>query len=96
MAKTGLLASIFGLLAALAVTTFTADVDAGEKCRRTEFKTIAVKQACATDQKAAKDQMKKFMKQAKLKNCMDCHSKLAPEYPLKPNGLQKYFDAGGK
>jgi mono/diheme cytochrome c family protein len=97
MAKTGFFASILALAAVFTITALLpSEVDAGEKCRRTEFKTVAVKEACAKDQKAAKDQMKKFMKAAKFKNCQVCHSSLAPEYKLKPDGLKKYLDAGGK
>jgi hypothetical protein len=96
MAKTGFFASLLALAAALAITSFSSEVDAGEKCRRTEFKTVDVKAACAKDQKAAKDQMKAFMKKAKLKNCQVCHSSLAPDYKLKDDGLKKYQDAGGK
>jgi hypothetical protein len=96
MAKTGFFASLLALAAALAVTTFTSEVDAGEKCRTTDFKTVAIKAACAKDQKAAKDEMKKFMKAAKIKNCQECHASLAPAYKLKDDGLKKYQDAGGK
>jgi hypothetical protein len=97
MAKTGFFASLLALAAVFTITTFApSEVDAGEKCRRTEFKTVDVKAACDKDQKAAKDQMKKFMKAKKFKNCQECHSSLAPEYKLKPDGLKKYQDAGGK
>lgn len=97
MAKTGFFASLLALAAVVTITTFApSEVDAGEKCRRTEFKTVAVKEACAIDQKAAKDQMKKFMKLNKFKNCQECHSSLAPEYKLKADGLKKYQEAGGK
>jgi membrane protein insertase Oxa1/YidC/SpoIIIJ len=97
MAKTGFLISIFSIIAVVAFATFAStEVDAGEKCRRTEFKTVEVKAACAKDQKAAKDQMKKFMKEKKFKNCQVCHSSLAPEYKLKEDGLKKYQEAGGK
>ncbi len=97
MAKTGFFASLLALATVFAITTFApSEVDAGDKCRRTEFKTVDVKAACAKDQKAAKDQMKKFMKEKKFKNCQECHSSLAPEYKLKEDGLKKYLDAGGK
>lgn len=71
-------------------------------CKRTKFETVAVKDACARGgQKAAKEDMKKFLKTAKAKNpaiagCPTCHSKVAGDYPLKANGLQLYKDAGGK
>ena len=45
-----------------------------------------VKEACAKGgQKAAKDAMKAFMKEKKIKSCNQCHSKLAPTYDLKPD-----------
>jgi hypothetical protein len=83
-------------VAALAITTVSSEALADDKCRRVEFKTVAVKEACEKGLKAAKDQMKAFMKKAKIKNCQVCHSSLAPEYKLKPDGLKKYTDAGGK
>lgn len=97
MAKTGFFASLLVLATTIALSAFASSADAGgEKCRRTEFKTVDVKAACAKDQKAAKDQMKKFMKAKKFKNCQECHSSLAPEYKLKDDGLKKYLEAGGK
>ncbi len=96
LAKTGLFASILAFATTIVLVSFSSEADAGEKCRRTEFKTIDVKAACAKDQKTAKDQMKKFMKEKKIKNCQECHSSLAPEYKLKPDGLAKYLKAGGK
>lgn len=96
LAKTGLFASLLAFTTAIVLVSFSSEADAGEKCRRTDFKTVDVKAACAKDQKAAKDQMKKFMKEKKFKNCQDCHSSLAPEYKLKPDGLEKYLKAGGK
>ncbi len=97
MAKTGFFASLLVLATTVVLSAFSSNAEsAGEKCRRTDFKTVEVKAACAQDQKAAKDQMKKFMKANKIKNCQECHSSLAPEYKLKPDGLKKYLDAGGK
>ena len=41
-----------------------------------------------------------MMKEAKKKNpsmgCASCHSKVAGDYPSKPNGLKLYQDAGGR
>jgi hypothetical protein len=96
LGKTGLFASLLAFTTAIVLSAFASEADAGDKCRRTEFKTVDVKAACAKDQKAAKDQMKKFMKEKGFKNCKDCHSSLAPEYKLKDDGLKKYLDAGGK
>jgi hypothetical protein len=97
MAKTGLFASLFALASALVITSFSPVAGAAEPaCKRTEFKTVSIKAACAKGQKAAKDEMKVFMKKAKFKKCQDCHSSLAPDYKLTPDGLKKYLDAGGK
>ncbi|MEZ4362734.1 MAG: hypothetical protein R3B48_21255 [Kofleriaceae bacterium] len=97
MAKTGLLALLFSITAILGVTTFSTEASAGDpQCKRTEFKTVSVKAACAKSQKVAKDEMKAFMRKAKFKKCQDCHSSLAPDYKLKEDGLKKYLDAGGK
>lgn len=99
MAKTGLFASLFVLAASLVIAARAPEAhadDAATKCRRVEFKTVEVKAACEKGLKAAKDQMKTFMKKAKIKNCQVCHSSLAPEYKLKADGLKKYQDAGGK
>lgn len=93
MAKTTLFASLLTLFAAI---SFAPAAHADNKCHRVEFKTEEVKAACAKGQKAAKDQMKAFMKKAKIKDCKACHSSLAPEYKLKEDGLKKYQDAGGK
>jgi hypothetical protein len=36
------------------------------------------------------------MKDKKIKSCNQCHSKLAPKYDLKADGLDQFFKAGGK
>jgi hypothetical protein len=66
-------------------------------CAHQEFKTELVKQACAKGgQKEAKDAMKAFSKDHAIKSCNQCHSKLAPSYDLKPDGLDQYRKLGGK
>ena len=40
--------------------------------------------------------MKKFMKDAKIKTCNQCHTKLAPTYELKPDAVEQFKKAGGK
>ena len=99
MSKLGLFATLTSLIGALAFATVgapTADAD-GTACVHTEFKTEMVKQACAKGgQKEAKDVMKAFMKEKKLKSCNVCHSKLAPKYELKADGLEQFQKAGGK
>lgn len=98
MKKLGILSLIAA--AALAVATFTTRADADDAaCKRKDFKTELVKQACTGpkgSQEAAKDAMKKFMKDKGIKSCNECHSKLAPDYPLKDTGLKEFTDKGGK
>ena len=74
---------------------------AGAPCKRTTFETKLVKDACAAGgMAAAKDMMKKFVKEAKAKQpgleCATCHSKLAPSYELTPDGLAAYKKLGGR
>jgi NAD-dependent SIR2 family protein deacetylase len=98
MSKLGLFATLTSLVAALAFATFAPSADAeGTACVHTEFKTELVKQACEKGgQKQAKDAMKAFMKDAKIKSCNQCHSKLAPKYELKTDALDQFKKAGGK
>ncbi|MGE0550540.1 MAG: hypothetical protein AB7O24_14155 [Kofleriaceae bacterium] len=75
--------------------------EAGEPCKRAKFDTKLVKDACAAGGvAAAKDAMKKFVKQVKSKQagleCATCHSKMAPTYDLKPDGLTLYTKLGGQ
>lgn len=59
-------------------------------------KTTLLKNACQQGgQKAAKDAMKAFMKDKKIKDCKQCHTKLAPSYELKADGLEQFKKAGG-
>lgn len=98
MAKLGIFASIATIVATLGFATFSSsEAQAVTPCVTKDFKTQAVKDACAKGgQPAAKDMMKKFMKDAKLKSCNACHSKLAPKYELKKDGLDQYKKLGGK
>lgn len=99
MTKLGFLATITALAAALTFATFSAPADAqeGGACVHTEFKTELVKQACAKGgQKEAKDVMKAFMKEKKIKSCNQCHAKLAPKYELKPDAFEQFQKLGGK
>lgn len=96
MAKLGIFASITTLIAALGLATLS-EAGGVTPCATKDFKTELAKQACAKGgQPAAKDAMKKFMKDAKIKSCNACHSKLAPKYELKPTGLEQFKKAGGK
>ncbi|PKN56320.1 MAG: hypothetical protein CVU56_16485 [Deltaproteobacteria bacterium HGW-Deltaproteobacteria-14] len=72
------------------------DEDLGP-CKHGDFKTQLVKDACAEGgQLAAKQVMKRFVKDAKKKlavgnvNCNTCHDELAPEYTLKDDGLARF------
>lgn len=91
------LSIIAGALTFAVVTATPNTVDAADACKHTDLKTEMVKSACTKGgQKAAKDAMKKFMKDAKIKSCNQCHSKLAPSYDLKADGLAQFKKAGGK
>lgn len=98
MAKLGILASIATIVASLGLATLTStDAQAVTACGTKDFKTELVKAACTKGgQPAAKDAMKKFMKDAKIKSCNACHAKLAPKYELKKDGLDQFKKAGGK
>lgn len=94
MAKLGIFASIFAIVATIGFVSFQAQ--AAEACKHTEFKTVMVRDACKDGQSAAKDAMKKFMKDAKIKSCNQCHTTLAPKYDLKKDALDQFQKAGGK
>jgi hypothetical protein len=99
MAKLGFFVSVTAVVAMLGYATVrsTSTADAADACVRKEFKTEMVKEACAKGgQKAAKDAMKAFNKDKKIKSCNQCHSKLAPTYELKADGLKQFQDLGGK
>ncbi|HEX2686913.1 MAG TPA: hypothetical protein VHN14_09855 [Kofleriaceae bacterium] len=98
MSKLGLFATITATISALTFATLTPSAQAdGTVCVHTEFKTELVKQACTKGgQKEAKDAMKAFMKDKKIKSCNECHEKLAPKYELKSDGLAKFQKLGGK
>jgi hypothetical protein len=98
MTKLGIFASITTIIASLGIASLTStDAQAVTACVTKEFKTELAKNACAKGgQPAAKDAMKKFMKDAKIKTCNACHTKLAPKYELKSDGLDQFKKAGGK
>lgn len=90
-----LLASLSTALLVTVVQISTAH--SADPCRRTEFKTEMVKAACTNGgQAAAKEAMKAFNKDKKIKSCNQCHSKLAPGYELKDDALKQFQDLGGK
>ncbi len=98
--KIGVLASfsvIAGALTFALITSTPSEVDAADACQHKDFKTKMVKEACEKGgQKAAKDAMKVWMKEKKLKSCNQCHTKLAPTYDLKKDGLEQFKKLGGE
>jgi hypothetical protein len=102
MARFGLLSLALAFATVIGVTSYSSPADAGDPaCKRAKFETKLVADACAKGgQKAAKDVMKKFLKDGKKKQsdlaCDSCHTKLAPDYPLKPDGLKRFKELGGK
>ncbi len=93
MSKLGIFASVLAIVGSLGIASFTASAgdDGGTPCVHKEFKTELVKQACAKGgQPAAKDAMKAFNKEHGINSCNKCHSKLAPSYDLKPDGLEQF------
>ena len=97
MTKLGIFASLFAIVGAITFASMSSSQADGDGCQRKEFKTEMVKSACDSGgQKAAKAAMQKFMKEAKIKSCQACHTKLAPTYELKADGLDQFKKAGGK
>ena len=101
MSKLGFFAAATSIIAAVTFATLAspanADDAAAGPCVRTEFKTELVKQACAKGgQKEAKEVMKQFAKDNKIKSCNQCHSKLAPKYELKDDAFAQFQKLGGK
>ena len=96
MAKLGLFASITAVITALTFATMST-TDAADACVHKEFKTELVKNACTKGgQAAAKDAMKAFNKEKKIKSCNQCHTKLAPSYDLKKDAYEQFEKLGGK
>jgi len=101
MSKLGLFATLTAIIGALTFSTFSSTASAADPapgtCVHKDFKTELVKQACEKGgQKEAKEVMKAFMKEKKIKSCNECHSKLAPKYELKADGLERFTKVGGK
>ena len=101
MSKLGFLTALTAIIGALTFATFSssasADDAAAGPCKRTDFKTELVKQACAKGgQKEAKEAMKAFAKDNKIKSCNQCHAKLAPNSELKDDALAQFQKLGGK
>jgi len=97
MAKLGFLATITAILGALTFATMTSPDAADAPCVKKELKTELVKKACEKGgQKAAKEAMKGWNKEKKIKSCNQCHTKLAPKYELKADAYDQYKKLGGK
>jgi hypothetical protein len=98
MAKLGLFALSAAILGGLTFANLAApEAQTAPPCVTKDFKTELVRKACeAGGQKAAKDEMKKWNKEKKIKSCNQCHTKLAPSYELKKDGLEQYKKLGGK
>ena len=98
MAKFAIFVSIATIVGSLGIASLTAsDAQAVTSCVTTSFKTQLAKDACAKGgQPAAKDAMKAFNKKNNINSCNKCHSKLAPSYDLKADGLDQYKKLGGK
>ncbi|HET7505003.1 MAG TPA: hypothetical protein VFK02_28460 [Kofleriaceae bacterium] len=98
MSKLGFFATLTALVGALTFATLSSPAAAdGTACIHKDFKTELVKQACEKGgQKEAKDAMKAFMKEKKVKSCNQCHAKLAPNYELKKDALEQFQKLGGK
>lgn len=79
-----------------------ADVEAeGTACVRTKFDTKMTEEACKKGgAEEAKKAWKAWTAEAKKTEaglaCKTCHTKLAPDYPLTADGLEKYKKLGGK
>lgn len=100
MSKTTVLLSLLAsVLVAVAIPREPAY--GADPCKRTTFETRLVADACAAGGlPRAKDAMKKWVKEVKSKqsglDCATCHSKLAPSYDLKPDGLATFKKLGGQ
>jgi hypothetical protein len=102
MRKFALISLALSFAGVIGFAAFAPAAQAADKpCARTTFKTQLIKDACTKGgQKAAKDAMKAFLKDAKktdagVKDCNSCHSDLK-KYDLKPDALEKFKKAGGK
>jgi hypothetical protein len=98
MAKLGLLASLALIVGGLTFANMsTPSAETAPACVTKEFKTDLVKAACDKGgQKQAKEAMKAWNKEKKIKSCNQCHAKLAPNYELKKTALDEFKKLGGK
>jgi hypothetical protein len=98
MAKLGLFASLAAIVAAFTFASVSSS-DADDKkaaCKRTDYKTELVRDACKEGQEKAKKVMQDWNKEKKIKSCNQCHTKLAPNYELKADAVEQFKKLGGK
>jgi hypothetical protein len=100
MVKLVFAALVTAFVATLAIVSVTGSADAASPCKHKKIETKMMQDACkAGGQKAAKDAMKKAMKEWKKKDanlgCASCHSKVAGDYPNKDNALKDLRDKFG-
>jgi hypothetical protein len=92
-----ILASIVTLISLLGMAPGATSDGQQTPCFTRDFKTELVREACSKGGQAeAKDAMKAFMKNAKIKTCNQCHVKLAPKYERKPDAVDQFVKAGGR
>jgi len=98
MAKLGFLLSLSLIIGGVTFANMSSpDAQTAPPCVTKEFKTELVKKACEKGgQKQAKEDMKAWNKEKKIKSCNQCHSKLAPNYELKKDGVEQFQKLGGK
>jgi hypothetical protein len=97
MAKLGLFVTVVAIIGALTFASQSSLEAADAPCVTKDFKTEMVKNACTKGgQKEAKEVMKAWNKEKKIKSCNNCHTKLAPNYELKADGLEQFKKLGGK
>ena len=98
MAKLGLLFSLSLIVGGITFAKMSSPTaQTAPACVTKAFKTEMVKEACTKGgQKQAKEVMKAWNKEKKIKSCNQCHTKLAPNYELKKDGLEQFKKLGGK
>ena len=95
---TVIFAALTALIAGLGFATLHVDsAQAGDPCVHKKLDTKMVADACKKGgQEEAKTVMKAWNKEKGIKSCNQCHTKLAPSYELKDDGLDQYKKLGGK
>ena len=98
MKQLGLFGSITAIITILGFATLGGGTaSAADPCVHKDLKTDLVKKACKDGgQDKAKEVMKAWNKEKNIKSCNQCHTKLAPSYDLKDDGLAQYKKLGGK